>query len=148
MSHKEVTVEEAAALLNAGGGHVYVDVRSVPEFQEGHPEGALNVPIMHRQALGLAPNADFLSVMESRFPKDAKLLLGCLSGQRSAAAAGILAAAGYTDVSNVKGGFAGQRSPAGESLAKGWIEIGRPTGSGDPEGRSYASLSAGSEDAP
>ncbi len=147
MSHKEVTVEEAAALLDAGG-HVYVDVRSVPEFQEGHPAGALNVPVMHRQALGLAPNADFLSVMESRFPRDARLLLGCLSGQRSAAAAGVLTSAGYTDVSNVKGGFGGRRSPSGQSLDKGWAELGLPTGSGDPEGRSYASLAAGAEEAP
>ena len=148
MSYKEVSVEEAAALLEAAGGHVYVDVRSVPEFQEGHPDGALNVPVMHRQALGLAPNADFLSVMEARFPKEARLLLGCLSGQRSAAAARILDAAGYTDVSNVEGGFGGQRSPSGESLARGWAELGLPTGSGDPEGRSYASLAAGAEDAP
>ena len=147
MSHKEVTVEEAAALLDAADGHVYVDVRSVPEFQEGHPAGALNVPVMHRQGPGLAPNADFLSVMESRFPRDARLLLGCLSGQRSAAAAGILEAAGYTDVSNVKGGFGGRRSPSGQSLDKGWAELGLPTGSGDPEGRSYASLAGGRDGA-
>ena len=148
MSHKEVTVEEAAALLDAGGGHVYVDVRSVSEFQEGHPAGALNVPVMHREAFGMVPNPDFLSAMEARFPRDSKLLLGCLSGQRSAAAAGILEAAGYTDVSNVKGGFGGRRSPSGQSLDKGWAELGLPTGSGDPEGRSYASLAAGAEDAP
>lgn len=148
MSCKEVTNEEAAALLEAGGGHVYVDVRSVPEFQDGHPAGALNVPVMHRKAYGLALNADFLAVMEARFPRDSKLLVGCLSGQRSARAAEILTAAGYTDVSNVSGGFGGLRSPSGESLAAGWTELGLPTGSGDPAGRSYASLAGAPESSP
>ncbi len=144
MSYEEINNEEAASRLDAGDGHVYVDVRSVPEFQDGHPAGAVNVPVMHRQALGMVPNADFLSVMEARFPRDAKLLVGCLSGQRSAAAAGILGAAGFTGVSNVKGGYGGLRAPSGESLEKGWAELGLPTGSGDPEGRCYASL-AGDE---
>lgn len=148
MSYKVVTSEEAASLLEAGGGHVYVDVRSVPEFQDGHPAGSLNVPVMHREAFGMVPNTDFLSVMESRFPRDAKLLVGCLSGQRSARAAEVLTAAGYTDVSNVRGGFGGLRSPSGESLAAGWAELGLPTGSGDPEGRSYASLAGGPGGAP
>ena len=109
---------------------------TVPEFRDGHPAGSLNVPVMHREALGMVPNADFLSVMESRFPRDAKLLVGCLSGQRSARAAEILAASGFTDVSNVRGGFGGLRSPSGESLAAGW------------EGRSYASLAGGQGGAP
>ncbi|HEY3253455.1 MAG TPA: rhodanese-like domain-containing protein, partial [Polyangiaceae bacterium] len=42
---KPVTPEEAAELLSQG--HVYVDVRSEPEFEAGHPAGALNVPLLN-----------------------------------------------------------------------------------------------------
>lgn len=45
---------------------------------------------------------------EAAFPdKDAPLVVGCLSGKRSAAACDILAGAGYTSLSNVEGGYQG-----------------------------------------
>src|SRR5918997_1398976 len=83
-------------------GHTYVDVRSEPEFVQGHPAGAVNVPLLHRdERTGqMVPNREFLSVMQANFPPDAKLLLGCQMGGRSAQATQMLEGAGYKDVSN------------------------------------------------
>lgn len=143
MSYKDVTPEQAKALLDGGGGHVYVDVRSIPEFRNGHPTGAVNVPVMHREAFGMVPNHDFLTVMEAHFGRQAPLLIGCQSGVRSVRAAEALIAAGFTDVANVTGGFGGVRDGMGRVVHKGWFELGLPTDYGDPEGRSYEAIAGG-----
>ena len=44
---KRVSPQEARDLMEKDG-YVYVDVRSIPEFDAGHPAGAYNVPLMHR----------------------------------------------------------------------------------------------------
>ena len=140
LSYNNVTNKEAHDLLEQEAGYVYVDVRSVPEFQNGHPGGAFNVPVFHREPVGMVPNPDFLTVMTTLFPQDSKLLIGCQSGQRSLRAAEALIAAGFQDVANVKGGFGGVRDPSGQSVEPGWFEQGLPTDHGEPEGRSYAVL--------
>src|SRR5688500_6693402 len=104
---KQVTVAEAAQLMK--GAWNYVDVRSTPEFEQRHPEGAVNVPLLHAQSGRMVPNADFQPVMQGNFGKDDKLLVGCKMGGRAAQAAAILEAAGYREVIQVRGGFAGER---------------------------------------
>src|SRR5689334_20222021 len=59
---KRVDPEEALRLVR-DEGYVYVDVRSVMEFDEGHPEGAYNVPLLDAGPGGMAPNPDFVDVM-------------------------------------------------------------------------------------
>ena len=95
MSIKHVGVQEAHD-LQATDGYTYVDVRSVPEYENGHPEGAHNVPLLHRdsQTGQMTPNPDFLAVMQANYGSDAKLLIGCQVGGRSFRAAQILSAAG------------------------------------------------------
>ena len=130
----QVTPEEAAKILKKTDA-VYVDVRSEAEFEAGHPEGAYNIPVFFFDAAHRpVPNEDFAAVIEATFPQEMTLLLGCQSGMRSQHAAEMLAARGYTDVSNVAGGFGG--SP----MARGWRDSGLPVASGAPEGRSYAEL--------
>ena len=68
MTFKRVSPDEAKALIDREG-YVYVDVRSVPEFEAGHPTGAYNVPLMHQGPAGMTPNPDFLDVMEKSFAK-------------------------------------------------------------------------------
>ena len=51
---KRVTPPEADALL--AQGWTYLDVRSIPEFEGGHPAGAANVPLLHMQGGRMAPN--------------------------------------------------------------------------------------------
>ena len=140
MSVKRVLADEAAALL--AQGYTYVDVRSVPEFQAGHPRGAWNVPLLHRvPGRGPMPNIDFEAVMQRRFPKDAKLVLGCAAGGRSLRAAEMLLAAGYTDVIDCLPGFEGARDAAGRVVAKGWRESGLPVETEAP-GRTWDELKA------
>ena len=50
-------------------------------------------------------NREFLDVMRANFASDAKLLIGCQAGGRSAQAAETLVLAGFNDVANVLGGF-------------------------------------------
>jgi len=140
MSFAEYSPLQAQELLQSGEGYVYVDVRSTPEYEQGHPAGAYNVPILHRQPAGISPNPDFLRVMEAAFPPDTKLLLGCLSGQRSARAAEALVAAGYTCVANVRGGWGGVRDAFGRVVEQGWLELGLPAERGSPAGHGYAEL--------
>ncbi|MGH7864179.1 MAG: rhodanese-like domain-containing protein, partial [Candidatus Binataceae bacterium] len=51
---------------------------------------------------------------------------GCMSGMRSQRACEILESAGYTDLTNVRGGFGGQRDQSGEVVAPGWRDCGLP----------------------
>jgi rhodanese-related sulfurtransferase len=136
---KRVTPPEAADLLKQGWR--YVDVRSVPEFDEGHPQGAANVPLLHLQGGRMSPNPDFQRVMETNYPKDAQLVIGCKSGGRSAQAAALLEAAGYTQVVDMKGGYHGERDAMGRVATPGWAAAGLPTEQATP-GQSYADLSA------
>ncbi|HCV22691.1 MAG TPA: rhodanese-like domain-containing protein [Candidatus Latescibacteria bacterium] len=140
MSYKDVTPAEAQQLLESDGEHRYVDVRSIPEFQNGHPQGSFNVPVMHREAAGMVPNPDFLTVMQVHFEQDTPLLIGCQSGVRSVRAAEALVASGYTQVMNVTGGFGGVRDQSGAVVEKGWFELALPVDYGDPDERSYEAL--------
>ncbi len=129
---KRVPPEQAKALMDEG--YVYVDVRSIPEFEQGHPEGAYNVPIAHLGQMGMAPNADFLTVMQERFATDTRLVVGCKSGGRSLQAASILERVGYTTVVDQRAGFDGTGGEAG------WRALGLPIGSAAQAGRSYEEL--------
>ena len=143
MSYQNLNPSEASVLLAGESSAVYIDVRSVPEYENGHPAGALNIPVMHRENVGMVPNADFVRVVQSHFATDAKLLVGCQSGARSIRAAEALIAAGFTDITNVTGGFGGTRSQTGEVVERGWLELGLPV-EHDAEGdNSYTALVVG-----
>ena len=139
VSYKDTNSQKAQELMQ-NQDYKYIDVRSEPEFLNGHPDGALNIPIMHREQFGMVPNTNFLVVMEANFERDDKLLIGCQSGGRSARAAELLIAAGFTDVANVNGGFGGARAENGELIEKGWLECGLPVAYGEQEGRNYSDL--------
>jgi rhodanese-related sulfurtransferase len=134
---KNIDVREA--YKKQSEGYTYVDVRSVPEFEAGHPSGAVNVPLLHRDARTgqMMPNHEFLAVMRANFPADARLLVGCQMGGRSAQAAQVLSASGYRDVSNVTGGYGGNRNTG----AEGWALSGLPVETA-AEGRTYDALRA------
>ena len=138
---KHASVTEARQLQDEGG--TYVDVRSQAEFELGHAAGAVNVPLLDRdpQSGRMAPNADFMHVMRANFAPDARLLIGCQVGGRSMRAAQMLEAFGFTDVTNVKGGFGGLKDPMGRSIDPGWEESGLPVET-DAAGRAYPDLAA------
>ena len=124
---KEVSPQEAYDLMQKDAETTYLDVRSVPEFDAGHPPGAINIPILNfTPGLGMTPNPDFVQQVDSQFPKDAKLLIGCKSGGRSAQACQVLEKMGYSDVANVRGGFHGATDPMGRVLEPGWSMLDLP----------------------
>jgi rhodanese-related sulfurtransferase len=135
MAIKQVDPEEAYAALQAESRAIYLDVRTTEEFQAGHPQGALNVPIFVRSASGFSPNKDFVTVVEKAIPdKDRPIFCGCQVGGRSQQAAELLSRQGYTVLANVAGGYGGA---AGR---KGWSACGLPITSVPADGASYAAL--------
>ena len=140
---KEVTPQEARNLMEGDEQYTYLDVRSVPEFEAGHPLGAINIPLMHfNPGVGMTPNQDFLAVVEANLPKDAKLLIGCKSGGRSAHACELLSQAGYTDVANVRGGFGGAMDNFGRLIEPGWSMHNLPASTEAGDDARYESLAA------
>jgi len=135
---KRVSPAEAKALCDQG--YVYVDVRSEQEFQQGHPAGAYNIPLMHAGAAGMTPNSDFIAVMQLTFPKDSKLVIGCRSGQRSLRAAEALLNAGFSDIVDQRAGFDGPRDAFGTPTEPGWGAEGLPVSRTAATGRSYSEL--------
>lgn len=137
---KRVTPSEAAALLAEGWS--YLDVRSIPEFEGGHPAGAANVPLLHFDSGRMAPNPDFQRVVTANFAKDAKIVVGCKAGGRSLQAAGLLEAAGYTSVVDMRGGFHGEHDAMGRVACAGWAESNLPVETSAPTEKTYAALAA------
>jgi rhodanese-related sulfurtransferase len=135
---KRVTPAEAEALLKEGW--VYLDVRSIPEFDGGHPTGAANVPLLHLTGGRMAPNPAFQSVIEGNFAKDAKIVVGCKAGGRSLQAATLLEAAGFTNVVDMRGGFHGERDNFGRIACAGWSEAGLPCEASAAPEKTYAEL--------
>jgi rhodanese-related sulfurtransferase len=129
MNVVRIKPDEARAKLDEG--YVYVDVRTVAEFEAGHPTGAYNVPINH---------PSFLQAMASLFSKDAKIIVGCKVGGRSLRAAQVLIASGYTDVIDQLAGFHGAVDAFGQVAEPGWSKVGLPVSTEAEPGRSWADL--------
>jgi len=134
-----ISPAEAHAKMTSEG-FTYVDVRTEDEFAEGHPAAAFNVPIMLAGASGLEPNADFVTVMQRAFAKDAPIIVGCKMGGRSARAASALTAAGFTRVLDQRAGWDGARGAFGELAEPGWSRASLPTETGAPPERSYEAI--------
>lgn len=99
---KTITPLEAKALVETRRDLLLVDVRSPEEFQGGSLPGATLIP--------------FWDFAKGRYdlPKDRPILLICAVGGRSLACGQLLAAQGYREVYNLKGGldaWAEQRVP-------------------------------------
>lgn len=90
---REVTPEEAQQAAQKGA--LLVDVREADEWAQGHAPGALHIP------------RGFLEIRieEKAKDKDAKVVLYCAGGTRSAFGARSLQELGYTDVVSLTGGF-------------------------------------------
>ena len=141
MAVKEITPQQAHDLLSANADAVYIDVRTEREFANGHPQGAVNIPVAFPDpARGMMVNADFVKVVEANFPREKKIIVGCQAGPRSNAAAGLLQQAGFQDICNMLGGFGGMRDAMGNSSAPGWAASGLPASNDNGEGISYESM--------
>ena len=74
--------------------------------------------------------SDFVATVEGLFGSDTKLIVGCQAGGRSQHACHLLADAGYTDLTNVHGGFGGARDQTGRVVIPGWRDAGLPVETG------------------
>src|SRR5215813_1750107 len=124
---KEVSPQEAYDLMQSDPEYIYLDVRSVPEFEAGHAAGAINIPLLNFvPGAGMTPNPDFVTVVEGALPKDAKLVIGCKTGGRSARACDLMTQMGYKNVANVRGGFVGVIDNTGRVTEPGWSMLNLP----------------------
>ncbi|KAL1553143.1 rhodanese-like domain-containing protein 14, chloroplastic isoform X2 [Salvia divinorum] len=134
---RSVDVKEALRLQNENN-FVILDVRPEAEFKEAHPAGAINVQIYRlikewtawdiaRRAAfaffgifqGTEENPDFIQSVESKLPKDAKIIVACSAGgttrptqnlpegqqSRSFIAAYLLVLNGFKNVYHLDGGI-------------------------------------------
>ena len=131
MDIPQTTPTEAYDILQQQSDAIYLDVRTAPEFEAGHPTDARHVPVMFFGGGGQPrPNPDFVATVEALVPRTTKLLVGCQAGGRSQRACELLRDAGYTDVTNVRGGFGGARDQTGRLVTPGWRDAGLPVESG------------------
>jgi rhodanese-related sulfurtransferase len=101
---RECTVEEVRRSRAAGEEFLLVDVREESEWNAAHAAGAMHLGrgIIERDIVATVPD------------KNAKLVLYCGGGYRSALAADNLQKMGYTNVCSLAGGW------------RAWNEAGMP----------------------
>lgn len=122
-------------------GYTYVDVRSPEEYAASHPKGAINLPFLFIGPEGRRPNPDFLETFRKVLPPGSKFILGCAGGNRSAAAAEVLAREGWGDeIVECRAGFVGRKDAEGRVVETGWSASGLPCEEGTTEGRSWEDL--------
>lgn len=137
MSEKLVNTEEALALMK-DQGYTYLDVRTAEEFEEGHPEGAYNIPLLMTDPTtgSRVLNPNFVAEVEANFATDQKLVVGCRAGGRSARAVQALTAAGFHELADHYPGWVAFRDGT-----PGWSVVeGMPIETGQSEGRSHEAL--------
>ncbi len=91
----EISVQQMVQLINRNEA-VVLDVREPAEFSAGHIARARSVP--------LGKLAERIGELE-KF-KNRTLVVCCASGHRSSAACALLKKSGFTQVAQLKGGFA------------------------------------------
>jgi rhodanese-related sulfurtransferase len=132
MDIPQTTPPQAFETLRGHPDAVYLDVRTAGEFEAGHPAGARNIPVLLLDPATREPreNPDFVASVERELPRTTKLIVGCQVGGRSQRACELLAQAGWTDVTNVRGGFGGARDRFGHLVVPGWQDAGLPVETG------------------
>lgn len=140
MELRRISPEEAQDLLSGDEGYIYLDVRSVPEFENGHAPGAKNIPLLHRTPMGMRLNQTFVQDCEQALGTDAKIITACLMGGRSMQAARLLLANGFGEVVDMRGGFRGETDPGGRLVYPGWMPRGLPVTTDAAEDETYEGL--------
>jgi len=88
-------VEDKKALL--------VDVREQEEWDKGHVDGAVLVPL--GDLAKRAKDPEFVAELEKKLPKDKTVYCHCARGQRALRAAEVFEKLGYKDVRPLKPGY-------------------------------------------
>ena len=88
ISYRQITMDEAVAVMEEEEGYIILDVRTAAEFDEKHIPGAINIP---NETIG----TDAIPELPD---KDQLILVYCRSGNRSKQASEKLVKLGYTNV--------------------------------------------------
>ncbi|MGK2936100.1 MAG: rhodanese-like domain-containing protein [Gemmatimonadaceae bacterium] len=91
---KEVTPAEVAAMRVRGEQAIYLDVRESNEWSLGRIPGAVFLPRGHLE-----------SKVEEAAARNARVIVYCAGGNRSALAADTMQQMGYENVASMSGGF-------------------------------------------
>lgn len=100
---KEITPQQAIALHRGGEPVVFLDVRDLPEVNLGKIPGAVHVS-----------RGNLETKIEAAVPREARVVIYCASGNRSALAAVTMQEMGYQDVCSLAGGFRGWAEQGGD----------------------------------
>ena len=87
-TYRQITAEEAAAMMEEESGYIILDVRTSQEYGEKHVAGAINVP---NETIGSEEIPELPD-------KDQLVLVYCRSGNRSKQTAEKLVKLGYTNI--------------------------------------------------
>ena len=88
VKYQKITSDEAKQMMDDGEAFILLDVRTEEEFEANRIEGAV-----------LIPNNEIIERAPTELPdKDARILIYCRSGRRSAQAAHDLINLGYTEI--------------------------------------------------
>ena len=88
VSYRQITMDEAVAMMEEENNYIILDVRTLAEFNEKHIPGAINIP---NETIG----AEAIPELPD---KEQLILVYCRSGNRSKQASEKLAALGYANV--------------------------------------------------
>ena len=102
-AYRQVTMEEAAAMMREESGYIILDVRTAEEYSEKHIPGAINIP---NETIG---TEDIPELPD----KEQLILVYCRSGNRSKQASEKLVKLGYTNIVE----FGGINDWAGETVS-------------------------------
>jgi rhodanese-related sulfurtransferase len=100
--YSDVTVEQAKQLIEERPKLVILDVRTVSEYEDGHIEGAILIPVQE-----IENRLDELSTKD-------EILVYCRTGNRSSTAIDIMLADGFTKIYHMNRGITA------------WIDAGYP----------------------
>ncbi len=90
---QSISAEELKAKIDTDKNLLVVDVREQEEYDQGHIQGTLLIP------MGAVPNRI------GELPKEKDIVLVCASGARSSQVAQFLVEQGYLKVFNLEGGI-------------------------------------------
>jgi len=90
---EQIAVEELRQRIEEKSVDLVIDVRRPPEWNSGHIENAIHMPLNHLAESALSLN------------RDSKIAVTCAGGYRSSIASSLLEQRGFRNVSNVVGGM-------------------------------------------
>lgn len=90
MQYQQITMDDAAVIMEEETGYIILDVRTEEEYAEGHIPGAICIP---NESIGT------LADVEEKLPDlEQMILVYCRSGNRSKQASEKLADMGYSNI--------------------------------------------------